>query len=98
MSILDPGSNKLADVQYATDKIIKVSVSKVWNDNCSKLTYSTAAGVYTKSMTDAYVHSFMFGDGSVKEYDRFPSRTRWFSTCNAWLPTGILWPKKNGGP
>lgn len=68
---LDPGSNKLADVQYATDmKIIKASVSKVWNDNRSKFNifYRYA---YTKSMTDAYGPFIYVGDGSVKEYDGF---------------------------
>lgn len=68
---LDPGSNKLADVQYATDmKLIKAALSKVWNDGRGRFNifYRYA---YTKSMSDAYGPFIYVGDGSVKEYDGF---------------------------
>lgn len=68
---LDPGSNKLADVQYANDmKIIKASLSKVWNDGRGKfnILYRYA---YTKSMTDTNGPFIYVGDGSVKEYKDF---------------------------
>ncbi|MGI6243958.1 MAG: hypothetical protein ACOYJK_10605 [Prevotella sp.] len=68
---LDPGSNKLADVQYANDqKIIKASLSKTWNEGRGKFNifYRYA---YTKSLSDAYGPFIYVGDGSVKEYDGF---------------------------
>lgn len=68
---LDPGSNKLADVQYANDmKIIKASLSKRWNEGRSKINlfYRYA---YTKSPSDTYGPFIYVGDGSVKEYNGF---------------------------
>lgn len=68
---LDPGSNKLADVQYQNDmKIIKASLSKVWNDGKGKfnLFYRYA---YTKNLSDGYGPFIYVGDGSVKEYGGF---------------------------
>lgn len=66
---LDPGSNKLADVQYATDmKIFKAGITKILNNNRGKINvfYRYA---YTKSMTDSYGPFIYVGDGSVKEYE-----------------------------
>ncbi len=68
---LDPGTNDVADVQYQTDmKIIKASLSKVWNDGKGKfnLFYRYA---YTKSLSDGYGPFIYVGDGSVKEYNGF---------------------------
>ncbi|MBM6992886.1 MAG: 2,6-beta-D-fructofuranosidase [Prevotella sp.] len=68
---LDPGSNKLADVQYSNDqKIIKASLSKTWNEGRGKfnLFYRYA---YTKNLSDAYGPFVYVGDGSVKEYNGF---------------------------
>ena len=68
---LDPGSNKLADIQYANDmKIIKASVSKVWNDGKGKFNvfYRYA---YNKNLGDSYGPFIYVGDGSVKELDGF---------------------------
>lgn len=68
---LDPGTNDVADVQYQTDmKMIKASLSKVWNDGKGKfnLFYRYA---YTKSMSDGYGPFIYVGDGSVKEIDGF---------------------------
>lgn len=68
---LDPGSNKLADVQYQNDmKIFKASLSKVWNDGRGKfnLFYRYA---YTKNLSDGYGPFIYVGDGSVKEFDNF---------------------------
>lgn len=68
---LDPGSNKLADVQYASDmKMFKASLSKVWNNGRGKfnLFYRYA---YNKDLTDAYGPFIYVGDGSVKEMDGF---------------------------
>ncbi|MDO4160255.1 MAG: 2,6-beta-D-fructofuranosidase [Prevotellaceae bacterium] len=68
---LDPGSNDLADIQYANDmKIFKASVSKVWNDGKGKfnLFYRYA---YTKSLSDSYGPFIYVGDGSVEEYNGF---------------------------
>lgn len=68
---LDPGTNKLADVQYANDmKMFKVALSKVWNDGRGKFNifyrYSN-----TKSLSDSYGPFIYVGDGSVKEYNGF---------------------------
>ena len=68
---LDPGSNKLADVQYSNDmKMFKAGISKVWNDGRGKfnLFYRYA---YTKNLGDAYGPFIYVGDGSVKEIDGF---------------------------
>lgn len=68
---LDPGTNDVADVQYQTDmKMIKASLSKVWNDGKGKfnLFYRYA---YTKSMSDGYGPFIYVGDGSVEEIDGF---------------------------
>lgn len=68
---LDPGTNKLADADYATDmKLIKASLSKTWNEGRGKFNafYRYA---YTKSMTDSYGPFIYVGDGSVKEYNGF---------------------------
>lgn len=68
---LDPGSNKLADVQYQNDmKIIKASLSKVWNDGRGKfnLFYRYA---YTKNLSDGYGPFIYVGDGSVEEFNGF---------------------------
>lgn len=68
---LDPGSNNLADVQYATDmKILKAGLTYRWNENKGKasLFYRYA---YTKSVTDSYGPFIYNGDGSVSEYNGF---------------------------
>lgn len=68
---LDPGTNKLADIQYANDmKMFKASLSKEWNDGRGKfnLFYRYAN---TKSLGDAYGPFIYVGDGSVKEYEGF---------------------------
>ena len=68
---LDPGSNKLADVQYSTDmKIIKAALTKTFANNRGKMSlfYKYA---YTKSMGDSYGPFIYNGDGSVSEYNRF---------------------------
>lgn len=68
---LDPTSNRPSDVQYANDmKIIKASVSKMWNDGRGKfnLYYRYA---YTKSLSDGYGPFVYVGDGSVEEYNGF---------------------------
>lgn len=68
---LDPGTNDLADVDYANDmKIVKASLSKVWNEGKGKfnLYYRWA---YTKSRTDSYGPFIYVGDGSVEEYNGF---------------------------
>lgn len=67
----DPGSNKLADVQYANDmKMIKAALTKTWNDGRGKfnLFYRYA---YTKNPSDSYGPFIYVGDGSVKEYNGF---------------------------
>ncbi len=68
---LDPGSNKLADVQYATDmKIFKAGLTKEWGGGRGKasLFYRYA---YTKNLGDNYGPFIYVGDGSVKELDGF---------------------------
>lgn len=68
---LDPGSNKLANVQYANDmRIFKAGITKVLNNKRGKINlfYRYA---YTKSMSDNYGPFTYVGDGSVKEYDGF---------------------------
>ena len=67
----DPGSNKLADVQYANDmKMFKAAISKDWNDGRGKfdLFYRYS---YNKNLGDAYGPFIYVGDGSVKEYNGF---------------------------
>lgn len=69
---LDPGSNPLKDVQYATDmKLIKASLSKTWGKEGQgrfDLFYRYA---YNRNLTDAYGPFVYVGDGSVKEIDGF---------------------------
>lgn len=68
---LDPGSNNLADVQYANDmKIFKAGITKVWNDGRGKvnLFYRYAK---TRNLTDNYGPFIYVGDGSIKEYNGF---------------------------
>ena len=68
---LDPGTNKLADIQYANDmKMFKAALSKEWNDGRGKfnLFYRYA---YTKNLGDSYGPFIYVGDGSVKEYNGF---------------------------
>ncbi len=68
---LDPGSNKLADVQYATDmKIFKAGITKILNNNRGKVNLFYRY-TYTKSMSDSYGPFIYVGDGSVKEYNGF---------------------------
>ena len=67
----DPGTNKLADVTYATDmKMIKASVSKEWNDGRGKFNVFYRYS-YSKSPSDSYGPFVYVGDGSVKEYNGF---------------------------
>lgn len=68
---LDPGTNKLADIQYANDmKMFKAGISKVWNEGRGKFNvfYRYA---YNKSLGDSYGPFIYVGDGSVKEVDGF---------------------------
>ena len=78
----DPGSNRLADVAYATDmQLIKASLSKIWNDGKGKfnLYYRYA---YTKSLIDSYGPFIFVGDGSVEEYNGFSLGTDGFLPAN----------------
>lgn len=68
---LDPGTNKLADIQYSNDmKMFKAALSKEWNDGRGKfnLFYRYANN---KNLGDAYGPFIYVGDGSVKEYNGF---------------------------
>ena len=68
---LDPGSNKLADIQYANDmKMFKAAISKTWNNGQGKFNifYRYA---YNKNLGDSYGPFVYVGDGSVKEYNGF---------------------------
>lgn len=68
---LDPGSNRLADVQYANDmKIIKAAVTKRWHDGRGKFNLFYRYS-YSKSPSDTYGPFVYVGDGSVKEYNGF---------------------------
>ena len=68
---LDPGTNKLADVQYANDmKMFKAAISKTWHDGRGKFNiYYRYA--YNKNLGDSYGPFIYVGDGSVKEYNGF---------------------------
>ncbi|MBP7856796.1 MAG: 2,6-beta-D-fructofuranosidase [Prevotella sp.] len=67
----DPGSNKLADAQYASDmRLIKASLSKIWANGRGKFNIFYRY-VYNKSMSDAYGPFIYVGDGSVKEFNGF---------------------------
>lgn len=70
---LDPGSNDLADVEYATDmKIIKGAISKVWKGRHGKGKFDVLyRWAYTKSRTDNYGPFIYVGDGSVEELSGF---------------------------
>lgn len=68
---LDPGSNRLADVQYANDmKIIKAAVTKRWHGGRGKFNLFYRYS-YSKSPSDTYGPFVYVGDGSVKEYNGF---------------------------
>lgn len=82
---LDPGSNRLADVQYASDmKIIKAALSKVWDEGRSRLNlfYRYA---YNQNLGDAYGPFIYVGDGSVEEYNGFRLGHDGFLPANGFL-------------
>ena len=81
----DPGTNKLADVQYANDmKMIKASVSKEWNDGRGKFNLFYRY-TYSKSPSDSYGPFIYVGDGSVKEYNGFRLGKDGFLPANSQL-------------
>ena len=68
---LDPGSNKLADVQYANNmKIMKVGLTKVFGKGRGKMSLFYKYS-YNKSLADDYGPFIYKGDGSVSEYNGF---------------------------
>lgn len=68
---LDPGSNKLADAQLATDmKIFKAGLTKVWNNGRGKASLFYKYSYYV-GLGDNYGPFIYKGDGSVKEIDGF---------------------------
>ena len=68
---LDPGTNKLADIQYANDmKMFKAGISKVWNNGRGKFNAFYRYSYY-KDLGDSYGPFIYVGDGSVKEVDGF---------------------------
>lgn len=68
---MDPGSNKLADTQLATNmQIFKAGLTKVWNEGRGKASLFYKYSYY-KGLGDSYGPFIYKGDGSVKEYDGF---------------------------